>query len=419
MTPAEFLRSAETRRLLELAAQLSGLPISVHALAGEEEGPLLAGAGSCRFCAQMNASPGGRKQCRASRAEAGAQVLRQQSPVAFVCHAGLSLLSFPVHPGRSLVGTLGPFVPTGHEASLEEQLACSLSKWNPQAAQESAVLGGDIRRLDNESLLVALKWLDESLRTAWTAALPTPAAEPAAVAQPPTAHAARRPSRKEQSTSQRPGADQQWAAHLAFLFCGGQATLGRITLLEALEAEQTHLRRGKSSLAGHAFSLGTSVLDAAARAGLDTRSATVALINSRKAIDAVESTPAMAAILGKALRQLALQPPGRNLAERCKALNDIVLPAMPDGILLDELAACTGDTPTAITHRLQRNFGFSYSEYVGRLRVEQAKRLMRTTRLSATAVARRVGLSDQSNFTKIFKRHAGMTPLEYRERYGK
>ena len=117
--------------------------------------------------------------------------------------------------------------------------------------------------------------------------------------------------------------------------------------------------------------------------------------------------------------QLALQPSGRNLAERCKALNDVVLPAMPDGILLDELAARTGDTPTAITHRLQRNFGFSYSEYVGRLRVEQAKRLMRTTRLSATAVARRVGLSDQSNFTKIFKRHAGMTPLEYRERYGK
>lgn len=419
MTPAEFLRSAETQRQLELSAQLSGLPVSVHALAGEEEGPLLAGAGACRFCTRMNASPGGRKQCRASRAEAGAQALRQQAPVAFVCHAGLSALSFPILPGHSLVGTLGPFVPVGNEASLEEELAHALSRWHPSVNQEGPGLSVDIRRIGNEALLAAAQWLGDSLRASWRASLPAPDMEAQAEPSPGTPQAVHLKMKKKLAGTRLRGSDDAWAAHLALLFYGAQAAQGRMALLEALEADLTSLHRGSSSLAGHAFALGTSVLDAAVSAGLDTGSATEALLGARMDLDQAGTPAAMASVVGKALRLLAAQPPGRNLAERCHALHAAVLSTMPDGISLGRVAALTGDSPTAITHRLQRNFGFSYSEHLGWLRVEQAKRLLRTTRLSATAVARRVGLSDQSNFTKIFKRHAGMTPLEYRERYGK
>jgi len=34
-------------------------------------------------------------------------------------------------------------------------------------------------------------------------------------------------------------------------------------------------------------------------------------------------------------------------------------------------------------------------------------------------VAQRVGIRDQSNFSKLFRRFEGMSPLEYRQQYGK
>jgi len=68
---------------------------------------------------------------------------------------------------------------------------------------------------------------------------------------------------------------------------------------------------------------------------------------------------------------------------------------------------------------LRRKFGMSFSEYVNRLRIDRAKDLLRRTQLNATQIAQRLGISDQSNFGKLFKRFEGITPLEYRERFGK
>jgi two-component system response regulator YesN len=90
---------------------------------------------------------------------------------------------------------------------------------------------------------------------------------------------------------------------------------------------------------------------------------------------------------------------------------------LAEGIPLQEMAKLLGQSPSAISHRLERKFGMSYSDYLARLRMEEAKRLLRHTKLSATAIGPRVGIRDQSNFTKTFKRFIGMTPAEYREQH--
>ncbi len=61
----------------------------------------------------------------------------------------------------------------------------------------------------------------------------------------------------------------------------------------------------------------------------------------------------------------------------------------------------------------------NYTEYVNRLRVKRAKELLRRTRCTASEAARRVGVCDQSYFSKLFVRFEGVTPTEYRARFSK
>lgn len=59
------------------------------------------------------------------------------------------------------------------------------------------------------------------------------------------------------------------------------------------------------------------------------------------------------------------------------------------------------------------NYGCGISEYIKKLRIEGAKRLLGTS-MNITQVAEAVGMSDASYFIKIFKKETGRTPLQYK-----
>lgn len=64
--------------------------------------------------------------------------------------------------------------------------------------------------------------------------------------------------------------------------------------------------------------------------------------------------------------------------------------------------------------------GTTIKQYLMEYRVEKAKELLiDNPRLKVFDVASRVGYKDGENFAKIFRKFAGMTPSEYRERYGR
>ncbi|OQP61791.1 hypothetical protein A3860_31520 [Niastella vici] len=56
----------------------------------------------------------------------------------------------------------------------------------------------------------------------------------------------------------------------------------------------------------------------------------------------------------------------------------------------------------------------SIHEYLTKVRIERAKKLLTTTDLHVTYIAARVGL-DKTNLNIHFKRHTGMTPLQWRK----
>jgi transcriptional regulator GlxA family with amidase domain len=68
--------------------------------------------------------------------------------------------------------------------------------------------------------------------------------------------------------------------------------------------------------------------------------------------------------------------------------------------------------------RFQKAAGMSPLEYVHALRLERAKTLLETTELKLSELAEKVGYEDATFFSRLFRRAVGLTPADYRRRFG-
>ena len=83
-------------------------------------------------------------------------------------------------------------------------------------------------------------------------------------------------------------------------------------------------------------------------------------------------------------------------------------------LTLGELADSACMHPTYFVRKFGDAFGLPPRAYLNRLRIYKAMSLLSATDLSIEDVADAVGIRDRSYFARIFKRHAGVTPTEYR-----
>ena len=65
-------------------------------------------------------------------------------------------------------------------------------------------------------------------------------------------------------------------------------------------------------------------------------------------------------------------------------------------------------------HQFKRATGLPPYQYVITRRVERAQQLLREGDLSLAEIAARAGFSDQSHFSRHFKRLVGVTPRQFR-----
>ena len=72
----------------------------------------------------------------------------------------------------------------------------------------------------------------------------------------------------------------------------------------------------------------------------------------------------------------------------------------------------------ACKRRFAQATGMTPIEYIQTLRLEESKQVLETTDIPVEAVALEVGYEDPSYFGRLFKRTVGLTPAQYRKRFG-
>lgn len=85
-----------------------------------------------------------------------------------------------------------------------------------------------------------------------------------------------------------------------------------------------------------------------------------------------------------------------------------------DPLSLDVCSQLVGYTPQYISNLFHRDTGMSIQEFLQRLRIEKACLLLIQKQLRMADIALSVGYSDVKHFSRVFRRHKGISPREYR-----
>lgn len=85
-------------------------------------------------------------------------------------------------------------------------------------------------------------------------------------------------------------------------------------------------------------------------------------------------------------------------------------------VTLTQLASVAGVHPVYLAREFRRFHGCTIGEYIRRLRVERTCRQLSSSDESLARIAASAGFSDQSHFSRTFKRLMGMTPTQYRRK---
>lgn len=104
------------------------------------------------------------------------------------------------------------------------------------------------------------------------------------------------------------------------------------------------------------------------------------------------------------------RPPEARLQEAVRYMQE----HFPEDLGREQVAAVVGLSPSHFSHLLCDRMDTSFRDLLNDMRIRRACDFLRRTERSLAQIAQDVGFADQSYFTKVFHRHVGCTPREYR-----
>ena len=99
---------------------------------------------------------------------------------------------------------------------------------------------------------------------------------------------------------------------------------------------------------------------------------------------------------------------------RLKRVQEYIEANLDQEVALSQMAAIAGMSSHYFAELFKQSVRLSPHQYVLRRRIERARKLLHDPNMRILEAGVRSGFSDQSHFTKIFRRMVGVTPSEYR-----
>jgi transcriptional regulator GlxA family with amidase domain len=103
--------------------------------------------------------------------------------------------------------------------------------------------------------------------------------------------------------------------------------------------------------------------------------------------------------------------------DKIRKTEDYLQEHLDCNVSIDHLAGRIGMSPRNFIRRFKAATGRLPGAYIQSMRVAEAKEMLEQGADSIQAVCSKIGYEDLAFFRELFKRHTGMTPAEYRDRF--
>jgi AraC-like DNA-binding protein len=102
---------------------------------------------------------------------------------------------------------------------------------------------------------------------------------------------------------------------------------------------------------------------------------------------------------------------------RLKPAVDYMENHFADKVYMELVCQTVNMSPYHFSSMFKKVFGIPPIQYLTRIRIDQAKRMLVDRDIAVTEIAERSGFCNINYFDKVFKEQSGFTPMEYRKRF--
>ena len=88
-----------------------------------------------------------------------------------------------------------------------------------------------------------------------------------------------------------------------------------------------------------------------------------------------------------------------------------------DPLTLEQVSSVADLSPSYLSTVFKKDTGMTFLEYLSKIRMDAAKRLLKETNRTVADICGLVGYNDVRHFTKTFTKYSGLKPNEYRKLY--
>ena len=107
---------------------------------------------------------------------------------------------------------------------------------------------------------------------------------------------------------------------------------------------------------------------------------------------------------------------GADGSKLVKDVRNFIRHHLSEPIKTSDIAKALYISRSRLSSKFKEESGVTLIDFIHREKIEEAKRLLLYTDKTALSIAEYLGFSSQSHFTSLFRRYAGVPPLEYRKK---
>ncbi|MGG5736960.1 MULTISPECIES: helix-turn-helix domain-containing protein [Bacillus cereus group] len=134
-------------------------------------------------------------------------------------------------------------------------------------------------------------------------------------------------------------------------------------------------------------------------------------------LEEINKSEAISPFLENALLEFSERVRNGTIQKHSKPINvcqNYIFTHLYEEITLSQLAGIVALNPSYLSSLFKKEIGISLGEYIQRAKIDESKNLMTFTRHSISEISTLLNFHDQSHFTKVFKKHTGVSPKQFK-----